>query len=710
MRIPNVVTIADWRFRRYFIFFVVIQMAFLGSIGWTAVGLDLPVLRQLIGAFYSLFLPGVVILRILRVHNLGSSRTILFCVGLSISTLMLVGLFANLFYPLISIEKPLSPISFELSLTSILAVLFVGSCIRDRGYSPDSSSWLTIKVSSTYLVMYFLLFLTVFGAFCINLWNNSAPMLLMLLLLAGLFGLVGATNRVPKELYPAVVLTSSVVLLLHTSLISKYLTGWDIQLEYFLANHVAESSIWDPSIPGTINGMLSVVILAPALAALCNVSLIEVFKVIYPVLFSLVPLAIFSLCKSKFKDDRVAVLAVLFFVSVFTFYNDLITLARQEIAEVFMVLLIILIVDPKLQSASRSILLIVFGFSLVVSHYALSYVFIIMLVLVWMLMLYGHSDLSLRRLVARLAFLCLAVALLWYSFVSQASSFLVAVEVFDNVSKAFVSDFLSPESAQGIAYITGHVSTSLQLITRYFHLFSQTMIVLGVLVVYSHRHRSRQSDSYFIFGVAGLVIMLAGIAAPFFASSIYVSRLYHIGLIVLSPYFVVGFLWLFGGFRRIGGLSSLIPTRVSAASRALSLFLALFLLVNAGFIAQFVGGENQRSMFLDSSNDSTSFNDREFYGASWIHDVSLSGDVYSDAYRWLLVGTFDWSRSFEFPSDLNETPQGVYIFFGTLNSLDSRALVVYRTGVVNHVGYVGTSSFTLPKDRLMDNGGATVYY
>lgn len=683
-------------------------MAFLGSIGWTAIGLNLPILRPLIGAFYSLFLPGVVILRILKVHDLGSSRTILFCVGLSISTLMLVGLFANFLYPLINIEKPLSPISFELSLTSVLSVLFAGSCLRDRGYLPHSSSWLTIKISWIYLVVYVLLFLTVFGVFCINWWNNSAPMLLMFLLLAGLFALVGATNRVPRELYPVIVLTSSVVLLLHTTLISKYLTGWDIQQEYFIANQVAESSAWDPSIPGTINGMLSVVILAPALAALCNVSLVEVFKVIYPMLFSLVPLAVFSLCKSKFKDDRVAVLAVLFFVSMFSFYNDLTGLARQEIAEVFMVLLIILIVDPKLQSSSISILLIVFGFSLVVSHYALSYLFIIMLVLVWILMLLEHSNLRMR--VARLMILCFAFAMLWYTFIGQAFSFSVAVDLFDQISKAFVGDFLNPESAQGIAYISGHVSTPLALITRYIHLFSQAMIVLGVLVVYFYRHRSRQRDSFFIFGVAGLVIMLAGIAAPFFASAINVSRLYHVGLIVLSPYLVVGFHWLFRDFRRIGGLSSFNLTRVSAASGALSLFLAVFLLVNAGIVAQFVGGESQRSMFLDSSVDSPRFNDREYHGASWLHEVSPSGDIYSDGYRRLLVGALDWNRSFALPSDLNETPLSVHIFFGTMNSLDGKVLVIYWTGVWHYSRYVDTYSLTLPRDRLMDNGGATVWY
>ncbi len=49
-------------------------------------------------------------------------------------------------------------------------------------------------------------------------------------------------------------------------------------------------------------------------------------------------------------------------------------LARQEVAELFFVLLILLLVSKEMNQRIQSALFIVFGLSLVVSHYGLFYI------------------------------------------------------------------------------------------------------------------------------------------------------------------------------------------------------------------------------------------------------------------------------------------------------------------------------------------------
>jgi uncharacterized membrane protein len=47
-----------------------------------SIGITIPVLRQLIGFVYLTFMPGMVILRIFRLHQLGNIKAILYASGI----------------------------------------------------------------------------------------------------------------------------------------------------------------------------------------------------------------------------------------------------------------------------------------------------------------------------------------------------------------------------------------------------------------------------------------------------------------------------------------------------------------------------------------------------------------------------------------------------------------------------------------------------
>jgi uncharacterized membrane protein len=59
-------------------------------------------------------------------------------------------------------------------------------------------------------------------------------------------------------------------------------------------------------------------------------------------------------------------------------------LARQEVAELFFVLLILVLVSKEMDQRIQSALFIVFGVSLVVSHYGLTYIVVSFLFVMWL--------------------------------------------------------------------------------------------------------------------------------------------------------------------------------------------------------------------------------------------------------------------------------------------------------------------------------------
>jgi uncharacterized membrane protein len=77
----NPLQMVDWEIRKFLKVVLVAQLVMLGLVGLSALGFGIPVLTQIVGFIYLTFIPGIIILRILRLHELGSVRTLLYSVG-----------------------------------------------------------------------------------------------------------------------------------------------------------------------------------------------------------------------------------------------------------------------------------------------------------------------------------------------------------------------------------------------------------------------------------------------------------------------------------------------------------------------------------------------------------------------------------------------------------------------------------------------------
>ena len=349
----------------------------LGLIGLAFLGFDIPGLRQLVGFLFLTFVPGILLLRILKIHNVGIIESLLYSVGLSLAFVMATGVVANFALPPLGISHPIALAPLTATFTVFFLILCFLAYARDKNFRPvnplPEDSEKNVKPGSTLkpvLLAILLPLLAILGASLVNSYHNNTLLLALIFIIAVLVILVAFNKVIPTRTYPFMIVMMAMALLYQTTLISNYLVGSDIHLEYYLGELVIENGYWDATIPSSINSCLSIVMLAPIYSLLLNMDIVWLFKVIYPLFFCLLPLALFHIFRLQI-GSRYAFLATFFFIAMPMFFMDMAQLVRQQICELFFVLVILLMVDRKLTLIQRTALVLIFGFGVVVSYYGL---------------------------------------------------------------------------------------------------------------------------------------------------------------------------------------------------------------------------------------------------------------------------------------------------------------------------------------------------
>ena len=187
------------------------------------IGFNIFIVNQIIGFIYLTFIPGIIILRIIKLHDIGKIRVVTYSIGLSLVTLMLVGFFINALYPFFGIDKPLSSESLFISIFFITSILLFFSYVRDKD-SFYSHHVPINKCGSWTLFLCLLPFLSIIGTYLMNVYLINYLIIILLIILSSLPILI-VHDKIPKELFPLMVLTISISLLFHRSLISTQLWG-----------------------------------------------------------------------------------------------------------------------------------------------------------------------------------------------------------------------------------------------------------------------------------------------------------------------------------------------------------------------------------------------------------------------------------------------------------------------------------------------------
>ncbi|MBP2047058.1 DUF2206 domain-containing protein [Methanobacterium aggregans] len=718
MKIVNPLNLNDCNINLFikFVIFNLVLMLTLTSLD--LIGFHIPILRELSCFIFLTFIPGLILLRILRIHNINNAETFVLSVGLSVIYLIFLGFLINLFYPLMNI-KPISLFPLLVTISSTTLILLVISVCIDKKFSKNAYIKSEKFFNPQVLFLVLIPFFAIIGTYIMNVYQENILLMLLIIIISIIVFLV-SWEKIPKKMYPFVIFIISISLLYHTSLISQYLAGYDIHSEYIIAKKVIENSIWYPKQFSAVNSMLSISILGPIYSILLNMNIVWIFKIIYPFLFALVPVTLYQIFLKQ-TNEKIAFFASLFFMFMFTFYGEMFQLARQEVAELFFVLLILIMISKKMDYIKRSVLSILFTFSLIVSHYSLSYIYIFLvgsligLNFIFKRFKEDHS-INKKAKVSFTFFIFFTVVLLsWYIYTSESAALVALLNVFSNISNNFLTEFLNPTNTQGLDLVIRTESSYFYLITKLLNFIFSFFISIGFLkVLIEHifpRFISNKTykfdNEYLIFSISSFLICLMSITVPFFASALEVTRLYHITLLTLSPFGIIGGLYML----KIGKKILKLPERIAnenAGFKFLSILLVTLLLFNSGFVFELMD-DTPSSIALSSNKDYPKFNTEELYGAQWLsNSIPKHSILYSDTYGRFILREFN----------INPTP-----FWGDTKKIENLPIYLRSFNVKGHIyksNHENTNEIKLEnsnfywqvlinKNEIYSNGGSQVY-
>lgn len=721
MRVKNIFRMQEWEITQFLKVVLLFQVLISSIIGLGYLGFQIPILRSIVGFIYLTFVPGILILRVLKLKDLSNIESLLYTVGLSLATLMFVGFFMNLTYPLLCVAKPLSLGSTIITISVLVILLSILAYIKDDRCSKED--YLNIENINSVLFLLLIPVLTILGTCLVNFYSKNF-LTIILLIIISLISFLGLSKHFKPALYPLTLFIVSISLLYHNALISMNIWGWDINAEYYLANLVLKNAYWNSHIYSDVNSMLSVVILAPMYSLICNIGLTWVFKIVYPFIFSMVPLGLYLIIK-RYTTPKISFLSVFYFMAVYMFYCDMLQLARQEVAELFFVLLLLLMVNKKMDMKKGFLLFTIFGISLIISHYGLSYIYLFYITLTTLIVYLISTKFFLKHFSSFPEFknktvgmlgskftiffvIMLGIScILWYTFTSNSSNLHTIQMVFYNILIRGFGNILNVNNAQGLSIASSTESLFFHQVTKILFLISQALIFVGLMYALFNK-KSKFKTEYLTFSVLSFFVAVFSLILPYFASALQTSRFYQITLLLLSPFFVIGAIFV------LDIASKILKIKIERdfMLKVTALFLSIFLLFNVGVVYEF-SGEIQPSMALIALNnfDYTVYNSQEVSGAEWLSTYDKnSAYICTDYYKSMLLMKYfgkDSDQLTTFKENQNLS-QGSLIYLGTINIKENKVSKMdYSNNPYGKVTY-----FNLPESNfseIYDNGGSKVH-
>ena len=709
--------------KKWFVF--VISMLLITDI---AILLNILFIRQIIGFLFLTILPGFLILQILKLDKIEFTEKFLLSVGLSISFLMFIGLFINILYPAVGVSKPIS--IFPLIITINMAILIL--CIIDYKknvvappipiYNYDNH--IGKILSSPTLLILLIPLLSILGALVVRYYENSIFSMLQIAVIALIIALIGFGKFIPKRLYPSAVFMIGTALILNRTLTSPYLFGSDIHYEYYLHKLVEFNSYWNPTASSSnCNAMLSTVILPTIYSILLKIDGIWVYKVAFSLIFSLVPVGLYEIFRRQI-GDKDAFLSAFLFMSFFPFFTVMSWLPRQQIAELFLSLFVLAMISKEMEPMKKSILLIIFITSLIVSHYGTTYIFLFYILMAFVFLLFRKVKNT--ALTTTFVTLSIVMTLSWYIYVSSSTVFNSIIHIGDHIytsiaTEMFSSSAIDPDIAKSFGADISELAPW-HAMGHYWQITTTFLIAVG-LVYAILKHREMKFDrEYFLFSLISMVLLFMCIVLPYFASSLNINRIYPLTLFFLSPFCIIGA----EAIRKM--TSSLFKVAFLGSHKMKYLILMIILipyfLFNTGFIFEVT--EHPENFQLNINHverehvrDKSYFNwsyfiaspipEQDVVSCRWMSDKMGDNPIYVDELRKCEVVGYGliWDARELTPT----TRGGKYIFLGYQNLKEGVIRCSDPKIVHSDITYNITeiSPPLVERNKIYTNGGSEIY-
>ncbi|HEU5186971.1 MAG TPA: DUF2206 domain-containing protein [Candidatus Saccharimonadales bacterium] len=423
------------------------------------------------------FLPGVAMLRLLRISLRTFYADLVYSFGLSILVLMLSGLLANQLLPLFGWNQPLN-VWGVLGAWNVVAIGLIAAAIHTNRRPLQINRWSPKSwTKPTWAVFGFSLLLpclAAFGAFRLNNGGDALFAEITLWCLAATIGYcIIVRRRLPDGLLAWLIFVIGLTVLLMTSLRGWDMVGHDIEREFRVYTLTHLNSLWDISLNrDPYNACLSITILPQMLGQLLHVSGLIVFKVILQVIFAVCPVILFILLR-QYTTKLGALIGVLLFICYPTFINDSAMLTRQGVAYLFFALSL-LIISNHAQKLRYKLLFLLCAMGAILSHYSTAYMFVALFILA-MVFKFGVmwwlrrkqpkprpkvKGTVLSPLFAALLFL---MTFIWYAQITATSSGLIVTlqKSVSHLPQLFSDDNKSTDTATALFFAGGKTQVDL---------------------------------------------------------------------------------------------------------------------------------------------------------------------------------------------------------------------------------------------------------
>lgn len=669
--------------------------------------LNIPVARQSLSFIYFTLFSGFLILKLLMLKELDGIEKILFSVGFGVTFIMIMGLFINEFCLLFGFMQPLSLMPLMVTLNSVIILLWATyikngeenfTYFRPRGLNPLIALFMIPFV------------LSIVGVTWVNAFGNNLILLVMLITISLLFVACFIYNKLTLwNIYPLVVFVIAISLLYHCSLVSNYVHTGDAHMEYFIFQRVKHNAYWSANYPwdvtyGRLNSMLSVTILPTIFSVLLNMDTTWVFKILYPFIFSFVPLGLYKIWQKNI-GERIAFASAFFFMVTHVFYTEMLGLNRQMTGELFFVLLLLVVLNKSIHSFKKSLCFFVFSIALIASHYSLALIF-------FFFMLFSLISLhvlkrSSRSITVAMVLQFFVLMFTWYVYTSRSAIFESFISYGEYVLSQ-LSNFFDPASREPVVLIGLGLEappTVWNAIGRIFVYTTEVFIVVGFVGVLLKRVKIRFEQEYFVSGALSMVLLAALIIVPGLAGTLNMTRFYHILLFFLAPFCVVG-------AEVIGELIFKKRKAEFATTILLVAVLVPYFLFQSGFVYEMAGVQCWSVPLSKYRMDPSILmctwayvNGWKAYGAFWLRDhISVQvTNVYKDWSAHELV-SYGMLRYAQYLSNMTKVSSGDVVYLSYLNIVEG--MVVTQGGRAFNTTEL---SFTSDINLVYSNGGCQVY-
>jgi len=312
------------------------------------------------------FVPGGLAVLLLYEDLRVSARTVLYAMGLSLISLLGMGLVINLFLPRVGIKQPLATLPLAVSVTLIVTGLAVA--VLRRKSSGTVTASLPLPLSPVPVLLTLLPLLSILTVTYLNVTQNNGPVLALLVVL-GVLPLV-AILRFDVRWHAYAVWFLALAILYHKSFWKNFgFSGSPGVIRAWQAKQ------WTPGVTEVhpySTELLQNGVLFPTYARLSGITIITELEVVNPFLVAFIPLGVFVAARQYF-GSRHGLLAAGLFSFAHPFYMQYPTAGRAATPVLFLSLFAVVLTDDDTSTLRTSLFGIVFASGIVVTHYGTSY-------------------------------------------------------------------------------------------------------------------------------------------------------------------------------------------------------------------------------------------------------------------------------------------------------------------------------------------------